>query len=164
MKIVGELIENHIPSIVFDFSGNWTKLIKLYEKSRLANEFLYFKLGSSFNVNLLHSELGEVDKSNPRYLNYFYDVYAMAFKTHQKNIDTLKEVVLKNRNMSLSSITLDIKNKQTWEKAQYDEILSFCFAPYHKHRPEKILSSCFKKKRIKMMVFLGVYNSSKHEY
>ena len=125
MKIVAELVKKNIPSIVFDFSGNWTKLIQFYENSRLANEFLYFKLGSSFNINLLHSEIGKYDINNPLYLNYFYDVYAMAFKEQKRNIDTLKEIVLKNQELSLSSIALDLKNKQDWERANYDEILSF---------------------------------------
>ncbi|MFX0139369.1 MAG: hypothetical protein ACFFDN_37360 [Candidatus Hodarchaeota archaeon] len=53
MKMVSEFVEKNIPSIIFDFSGNWTKLIKYYKGTRYANEFLYFQLGSSFNVNMI---------------------------------------------------------------------------------------------------------------
>ena len=125
MKIVSELVKKSIPSIIFDFSGNWSKLINYFEDSRYVNEFLYFKLGSSFNVNLLHSEI-EYDENNHHYLNYFYDVYAMAFKEQKSNVDTLKALILKNQNKSLTSITFDLQYMQKWEKGSYyDDILSF---------------------------------------
>ena len=125
MKIVVELIKKNTPSIIFDFSGNWTRLIKVFENSRYAHEFLYFKLGSSFNVNLIHSEI-KYDQNNPHYLNYFYDVYAMAYKEQKRNIDALKEIVLKNQNKSLTSINFDLDFMQKWEKGSYyDNIISF---------------------------------------
>ena len=125
MKIVSELVKKSIPSIIFDFSGNWSKLMNYFEDSRYVNEFLYFKLGSSFNVNLLHSEI-EYDENNRHYLNYFYDVYAMAFKEQKSNVDALKALILKNQNKSLTSITFDLQYMQKWEKGSYyEDILSF---------------------------------------
>ena len=125
MKIASELIKKGVPSIVFDFSGNCAKLIKYFEKSRYANEFLCFKLGSSFNINLFDSEI-KYDPDNASYLNYFYDAYTIAFKEQKKNVDSLKEIVSKNEQHSLSSITFDLQMMQKWEKsAYYDDIYRF---------------------------------------
>ncbi len=125
MKIVTELIKVKQPSIIFDFFGNWSKILKYFEDSRYAHEFLYFKLGNSFNINLINSEVKD-DKNNYQYLNYFYDVYAMAFKEQKGNIDILKETIKKNDLKTISSINLDLEHKQDWEKGyNYDEVLSF---------------------------------------
>jgi len=125
MKIVSELVKKGVPSIIFDFSGNWTKLIKYFKKSRYANEFLCFKLGSSFNINLLDSEI-KYDKNNFAYLNYFYDAYALAFKEQKKNVDSLKDIVSRNQQHSLSSITFDLQMMQKWERSSnYDDLYRF---------------------------------------
>jgi len=125
MKIVSELVKKNIPSIIFDYSGKWTRLIKNFKDSEYENKFLYFKLGNSFNINLIHSEI-KYDKNNLHYLNYFYDVYAMSFKEQKKNVDTLREIILKNQLDTLSSVTFALEMKNKWEKGPlYDEILAF---------------------------------------
>ena len=55
MKIVSELVKANIPSIVFDYSGSWSKIIPAFQESIYKDDFLCFKLGSAFNLNLLHS-------------------------------------------------------------------------------------------------------------
>ncbi|MFX0139368.1 MAG: hypothetical protein ACFFDN_37355, partial [Candidatus Hodarchaeota archaeon] len=50
----------------------------------------------------------------------------MAFKEQRKNIDALKEIVLKNQEFTLTSLKFDIHMKQKWERgASYDEIIRF---------------------------------------
>ena len=115
MKVISELVKLDIPSIIFDYSGHWSKLIRYFEDSPYHNNFLHFKLGSSFSIEIQHSGI-KYDKNNLSYLNLFYDVFALAFKEQKQNIDVLKETILKNDEMDLTSITLNLQLKQKWEK------------------------------------------------
>jgi len=115
MKVVSELVKLDIPSLIFDYSGNWSKLIHYFENSPFHNNFLHFKLGSSFSIELQHSGI-KYDKNNLEYLNLFYDVFALAFKEQKQNIEVLKETIIKNDEMDLTSIILDLQLKQKWEK------------------------------------------------
>ena len=115
MKVISELVKVDVPSIIFDYSGYWSKLIHYFENSQYYNNFLHFKLGSSFSIELQHSGI-KYDKNNLSYLNLFYDVFALAFKEQKQNIDVLKETIQKNDEMDLTSITLNLQLKQKWEK------------------------------------------------
>jgi len=115
MKVISELVKLNIPSLIFDYSGDWSKLIHYFENSQYHNHFLHFKLGSSFSIEIQHSGI-KYDKNNLSYLDLFYDVFALAFKEKKQNIDVLKETILKNDEMDLTSITLNLELKQKWEK------------------------------------------------
>ena len=124
-KILMELVKKDIPSILFDFSGNSTSVIDHFKNSPYENEFQYFKLGSSFNINLLKSDM-KYDNDNKDYINYFFDAFALAFKESKKNVEVLKQIVVEKEKLDTSSIKLDIQHAPKWEKnPQSDLILSF---------------------------------------
>jgi len=142
MKIVSELVKVNIPSIIFDFSGNWSKLLNIFNETRYTNEFLYFKLGSAFNIDLLQSGI-PFDKNNLEYLNYAFDVYAMIFKKDDRTMEVLKNTILTNPEMDLSTISFDVQNKQNWEKNSASDSIVALFNDFSQqtvtflHTPEK---------------------------
>ncbi len=115
MKIVSELVKSNIPCVIFDYNGNWSKLIHLFKDTPLHDRFLHFKLGSSFSIDIKNSGI-RYDTNNVDYLNLFYDVFALAFKEQKRNINILKETISKNDELDLSSITFDLQVKQKWER------------------------------------------------
>ncbi len=115
MKIISELVKANIPSIIFDYTGSWSKIISIFEDSCYKDDFLYFKLGTTFNLNLLHSGI-PYDTNNVEYLNYIFDVYSMLFKKDEKTMEVLKNTILKNPELDLSSIALEYQGQKSWEK------------------------------------------------
>ena len=114
-KIVSELVTANVPTIIFDYSGNWSKIIKYFESSRYENDFLYFKLGQTFNIKMFHSGIKD-DPNNIDYLNYFFDAYALAFKKDDRTMESLKNAIFNNPDLNLASFHLRFKNQQKWEK------------------------------------------------
>jgi len=114
-KIVSELVTANVPTIIFDYSGNWSKIIKYFEVSRYENDFLYFKLGQTFNIKMFHSGIKD-DPNNIDYLNYFFDAYALAFKKDDRTMESLKNAIFNNPDLNLASFHLRFKNQQKWEK------------------------------------------------
>ncbi|MHA1149346.1 MAG: hypothetical protein ACTSR8_14010 [Promethearchaeota archaeon] len=126
-KIVAELIKSEIPSLVFDFSGDYSRLIAYFEDTRYANEILHFKVGHNINIDLLNSGI-PYDKKNSDYLEYMFDASALAFKQDRSLIEAFKSIILRHQGTEadLISIKLDQENKQRWEKNTYeDRALSF---------------------------------------
>ncbi len=124
MRIVAELIPKKIPSIIFDFSGNWSKIIPLFQNTDNKDSVLLFQLGHSFSLELLSSEM-DYDPENIEYLNLFYDVFALAFKEQKRAVDLLKIAVKSNENMSLSSLELDQKmEKEFIKKNDYTSLIT----------------------------------------
>ena len=124
-KIVSEMVMAEIPSIIFDFSGKTSRLITYFKGSRFENNFLCFKLGSSFNINLTHSGI-PYDKNNIGYLNYLFDAYAIAFKEDSRKAESFKNIILGNPDFDMSSISLDVQNANPWQKDyNADSVLSF---------------------------------------
>jgi len=115
MRIVAELIPKKIPSIIFDFSGNWSKIMAFYQDTIYRDSFLLFQLGRTFSLELLSSEI-DYDPENPEYLNLFYDAFALAFKEQERTVDLLKIAVKNNENMSLTSLELDQKMEKGFAK------------------------------------------------
>ncbi|GAH68600.1 unnamed protein product, partial [marine sediment metagenome] len=122
MKIVTELVKLNIPCVIFDYTGRWSKLIQFFNKTIYQEQFLHFKLGSSFSIDVKNSGI-KYDQNNFEYLNLFYDVFAMAFKEQKRNIDILKETISKSDELDLSSITLDLQVKQKLNKPFYSNSL-----------------------------------------
>ncbi|MHA2131220.1 MAG: hypothetical protein ACW99L_14740, partial [Promethearchaeota archaeon] len=129
MKMVKELIENNIPSLIFDFKGTWSKLINSYKGTRYENEFLYFKLGSAFSLDPLKSDI-PYDKDNVDFLNYMFDVYAMAFKRNQGTIDLMRNTILRNPEMDATSLNLHLINQNPWEKSPISDTLLALFGDF----------------------------------
>ncbi|KKL45626.1 hypothetical protein LCGC14_2353740, partial [marine sediment metagenome] len=86
MKVVTEMIEQDLPSIVFDFNGSWSKIINYFKGTRFEEAILYFKLGSAFTIDPLISDI-PYDTNNTEYLEYMFDAFGLAFKKDQRTID-----------------------------------------------------------------------------
>ncbi|MHA1372922.1 MAG: hypothetical protein ACTSVI_06990 [Promethearchaeota archaeon] len=101
MLVVAELIKHGHKSIVFDYTSNWSKLIKLFEGTPYENSILYYKLGRTITIDPIHSEI-QNDTHNLEFLNLMLDVYAMSFKKDERTV-----AIFKN---SLSSLSSTIKD------------------------------------------------------
>ena len=124
-KIVIELVKSGYPSVVFDFTGNWSKIIKIFQGSIYENHFIYHKLGKTIVINPLRSEI-PYDKNNPAYLDYMFDAYAMCFKKDERTIETFKNTILRNPDIDVSTLVLDLTSQRDWEKSSVtDTLLSF---------------------------------------
>ena len=108
MKIAAELIRAQKNCVIFDFTGDWSKLIRHFEDTPFENKFLHFKLGTTFNVNLSKSGIKH-DKKNIEYLSLFYDAFALAYKEQKITIEALKKSVNKDENLDLDPLLLDYK-------------------------------------------------------
>jgi len=129
MKIVTELIENDSPSIVFDFDGNWSKLLNYFKGTRYEEEILYFKLGSAFTIDPLTSDL-PYDTDNPGYLEYMFDAYGLAFKKDQRTIDIFRNTIRENPEMDLPSIQLELQTQNKWERNPISNSLLSLFSDF----------------------------------
>ncbi len=124
-KIVVELVRAGYPSVVFDFTGNWSKVIGLFRGTIYENQFIYHKLGKTIVINPLRSGIS-YDKDNTDYLDYMFDAYAMCFKKDERTIDTFKNTILRNPDIDVSTLVLDLTTQRDWEKSSVTEtLLSF---------------------------------------
>lgn len=143
MKLVSELVKAQVPSLVFDFNGNWSKLINYFNGSRYEDEFLYFKLGSAFKIDLIRSG-DPYDVNNTDYLDYMFDAYALAFKKYENTMDMFKNTILRNPDIDISTLNLELKNVQDWKKSPitdtmislFDEFTQRDIAFFHNSRGE----------------------------
>ena len=124
-KIVMELVKAGYPSVIFDFTGNWSKLMRVFEGTIYEKNILYHKLGKTFVINPLHSEI-PYDKDNPGYLDYMFDAYALCFKKDERTIETFKNTILRNPDIDISTLILDLTTMREWEKSPItDTLLAF---------------------------------------
>jgi len=124
-RIVSELVRTGYPSIIFDFTGNWSKLMRVFEGTIYEKDILYHKLGKTFVINPLHSEI-PYDKDNPGYLDYMFDAYALCFKKDERTIETFKNTILRNPDIDISTLILDLTSMREWEKSPItDTLLAF---------------------------------------
>jgi len=124
-KIVVELVKAGYPSIIFDFTGNWSKLMRVFEGTMYEDNFLYLKVGKTFLINPLFSEI-PYDKDNMGYLDYMFDAYALCFKKDERAIQAFKNTIVRNPDIDVSTLTLDLTTMREWEKSPItDSILSF---------------------------------------
>jgi hypothetical protein len=124
-KIVVELVKKGHNSVIFDFTGNWSKLMNHFENTIYEKQFIYHKLGKTFVVNPLRSGI-PYDTDNPGYLDYMLDAYAMCFKKDERTIETFKNTILRNPDIDVSTLVLDLTTMRDWEKSTVtDTLLSF---------------------------------------
>lgn len=129
MKLVSELVEVNTPSLIFDFKGNWSKIITHFKGTRFANDFLYFKLGSAFSLDPLTSDI-DYDKDNISFLNYMFDAYALAFKKRERIIEIMRSTILNNPNMDMTSLNLKLISQNSWEKTPGSDVLLSLFGDF----------------------------------
>ena len=126
MKIVCELIKKSYHSVIFDFTGEWTRLIHLFEGSDFENNFLYYKIGKTFNLDLVHSGI-LYDPNNVDYLDYMLEAYANCFKKDDRTIEAFKNTIMnsldRGNEISTSTVSLDIKSKPDWKHGQQKEAI-----------------------------------------
>lgn len=129
-KIVVELVKEEFPSIIFDFTGNWSKLIRFFEGTIYEERFLHLKAGKTFLVNPLFSEI-PYDLDNIGYLDYMFDAFGLCFKKDERIIEGFKSTLARNTNvegstLDISTISLDLTTKSDWEKSPItDSMVSF---------------------------------------
>ncbi|GAI70480.1 unnamed protein product, partial [marine sediment metagenome] len=124
-KIVAELVKAGYPSVIFDFTGNWSKLMRVFEGTIYEDNLLYHKLGKTFVINPLHSEI-PYDTDNPGYLDYMFDAYTLCFKKDDRTIETFKNTILRNPDIDVSTLILDLTSMREWEKSPItDTLLAF---------------------------------------
>ncbi|MFX1428299.1 MAG: hypothetical protein ACFFBE_17730, partial [Promethearchaeota archaeon] len=127
MKLVSQMVKNNIPSLIFDFRGTWSKIIKSFQGTQYEYEFLYFKLGSAFSLDPIKSDI-PYDKDNIDFLNYMFEAYALTFKKDQKIIEMMRNAILKNPELDMPSYNLELINQNKWEKNVATDTLLALFA------------------------------------
>jgi len=127
MHIVGELIKKRYPSIIFDFTGDYSRLIRIFEGTDFEDSFLYYKLGTTFNLDLVRSGIKN-DPNNLDYMDYMYDAYAACFKKDERTIEIFKNTLQRNldleNKLSSTTVSLDLVSKPDWIKKQEPGITS----------------------------------------
>jgi len=122
-----ELIRNKVPSIIFDFSGAFTRLLTYFQDSEYEDQILHFKLGKNFQINPLETDIFN-DKKDKRYDDLLIDAWGMCFKENSRAIQTFKQYLQKFREegrTDLSAIALEIETSKDYQKSPYaDSILS----------------------------------------
>ncbi len=114
LKIIIELVKNKIPSIIFDFNGKYSRLIDIFSKTQFYHDFYYFKLGQSFNIELLNSGIKN-DPNNLEYLDYICEVIGCVRKLNDKEIQTVRDLISKVP-MDSKSITMDMEMEDKCKK------------------------------------------------
>jgi len=128
MKIISELVESKVPSIIFDLKGNYSKLINKFSKTQFYHDFHYFKLGQSFNIELLSSGIKN-DPNNLEYLDYISEVVGCVRKLTDKEILSVKDLFSKVQ-MDFTSLTLDIEMNNKWERNYIEKYIASIFKEY----------------------------------
>ncbi|MFX1290974.1 MAG: hypothetical protein ACFFAG_08455 [Promethearchaeota archaeon] len=123
MKIVSQLVEKNKPSLVFDFRGSWSKILKHFEGTPFENEFLYFKLGTAFSLDPLKSDI-PYDPDNLEVLDYIFDAYALAFQKQKYAIDIMRNAINKNPELDMESFNVQLINQNKWENPASDTLLA----------------------------------------
>ncbi|MFO7795406.1 MAG: hypothetical protein ACQERB_10935, partial [Promethearchaeati archaeon] len=132
LKITSELVKKGIPSIIFDFSGSFSKLLTYFEGSKYEDKFLCFKLGSTFRINPLNTDL-LFDKYKRQYRDFLMDIWAMSFKQNQRATETFREYVKKfgeGKDIDLSTMVLEIETQKKWEKSPYADSIIALFKDF----------------------------------
>jgi len=129
MKTVSELVPHNIPSLIFDFRGTWSKVIEQFKGTPHEKMFLHFKLGSAFTLDPLKSDI-PYDTENLDFLNYMFDAYSLSFKKHQNMVDMIRNTIMRNPDLDLSSLNLELINQKPWEKNPASDTLLALFSDF----------------------------------
>ncbi|MFW9987739.1 MAG: hypothetical protein ACFFC3_03710 [Candidatus Odinarchaeota archaeon] len=127
MKIVSELITQGKPTLIFDFNGQWTKILSFFEETPTIDTISHFRLGTAFTTNPLISDI-PYDTHNTDYIEHMFDAFALAFKKDHRTIDMFRSVISKNPDMDLSSMALEAQTQSDWQKTPLSYTLQNIFS------------------------------------
>ncbi len=129
MKIVIQLIKQGVPSLIFDYSGQWSRLIPFFKDANYKFDIVHFKMGNAFSIDPLSSDL-LYGKNNTDYLEYIYDAYRLTFKKDRSSVDRLKKFIQEHSDLTLASLALELKNQVSWKKYPHVEELISMFEDF----------------------------------
>ncbi|MFX0021532.1 MAG: hypothetical protein ACFE9S_04350 [Candidatus Hermodarchaeota archaeon] len=129
MKIVSELVEARVPSLIFDFTGSWSKVFSYFEESIFKNDILHFKYGSAFIIDPTKSDI-PYDPHNTDYLEFVFDAFGLAFKKDERTVEMFRNTIQKNPDMDLGSIRMALQNQSEWEKSPISDTLLSLFSDF----------------------------------
>ncbi|MFW9819653.1 MAG: hypothetical protein ACFFE5_08595, partial [Candidatus Thorarchaeota archaeon] len=129
MKIVSELIESKVPSLIFDFTGSWSKLYSYFEDTTFRKDILHFKYGSAFIIDPTKSDI-PYDPHNTDYLEFVFDAFGLAFKKDERTVEIFRNTIQKNPDMDLGSIRMALENQSEWEKSPINDTLLSLFSDF----------------------------------
>ncbi len=114
MKTVIQLVKGGIPSIVFDHTGEWSKLLSYFKNTRFEENLAFFKLGKTYTIDLIRSDL-PYDTDNPLYLDLVADAYSLSFHKDERIMEAFKRSISKlEKDFDINSIKLDIETNPEW--------------------------------------------------
>ena len=109
--------------IIFDYTGNGSKLIELLRNDSLEDTILHYRLGQTLTIDPIHSEIPH-DPQNIRFLNLMLDVYAICFKKDDHTVAMFKNSLSQlsttkdNENLiGFRTLSLAIDSQQDWKKS-----------------------------------------------
>ena len=152
MKIVAELIQIGTPSLVFDFTGNWSKLLSYFKDSGFEEDLLFFKLGSAFTTDPFISDI-PYDKNNLEYIEYMLDAFALSFKVENRTINMFRNTIKNNPDMDLTSLQFELQNQNEWEKNTINTYFNNLFSNFTEQELNLFKSIGGKKKEDKIHAF-----------
>ncbi|MFX1377897.1 MAG: hypothetical protein ACFFA4_02290 [Promethearchaeota archaeon] len=163
MKIVSELVKTKISSVIFDFTGDWSKLYNYFEDSRFKEDILIFKYGSAFIIDPTKSDI-PYDPHNTDYLEYVFDAFGLAFKKDERSVEMFRNTIQKNPDMDLGSIRMALQNQSDWEKSPISDTLLSLFSDFSHGdlsffqgiQKDSILSNHFIQNRKTVIIDLSV--------
>jgi hypothetical protein len=114
MKIVIELTQKNIPSIIFDYDGTFSKVIRYFRDTQFEDKFLHFKLGQNFRIDPLSTDIA-YDKNKDLYLDLVVDILALVYNKKKIIMDRLREK-LHSEDFSLQDLIMEKETQNRWEK------------------------------------------------
>jgi hypothetical protein len=120
MRVVAELIKTGKPSLIFDFQGNWSKLISHFKGTPYETSIEHFKAGTVFNLDLTHSDLA-YDTDNISYIDYMADALSIALKKDEHTIAMFRDTLSRNQGMDLQSLNVELQTQNNWERNRATE-------------------------------------------
>ena len=130
MKLISELIALGYPAIIFDTTGEWSRLLTKYKYSHIASQFLHFKLNRTLAINPFISDI-PYDKDNIRYLDFMFDAYALCYKKDSRSMELFRNSIqslVANGEFTkdVPTIKLDLTTRKNFERSAItDMVLQF---------------------------------------
>ncbi len=165
MKVVLELLKVSMPSIIFDFSGEWSRLLSSLENTPLQKTILYFRYRSSFIVDPIKSDI-PYDKHHSEYLEYIYHAFGLALKKEDRTVEMFRQTIQRNPEMDLSSINMSLKNQSEWERSSASDHLLTIFADFapdelNFFKKENVIANDFVSSNKTIIIDLSIFNELK---
>lgn len=165
MKIISELIKTKVPSIIFDFSGEWSRLVSSLENTPFQKNILYFKYRNSFIVDPIKSDI-PYDPHHSDYLEYVYNAFGLALKKDERTVEMFRQTIQRNPEMDLGSINMALKNQSEWEKTPASDQLLTIFADFapdelNFFKKDIIIASDFVKNEKTIIIDLSIFKELK---